>query len=117
MKKYEISLLVFTLLLIAPRLAMAHAILLASTPAVHGTVHGPSISIDLKFNSRVDGARSRIFLVLPDGTSQSLPLDKQQAPDRFSSHADLKPGSYTLRWQALAADGHITRGVIPFSVQ
>jgi len=117
MKKYGIGLLAFTLLLIAPRLALAHAVLLASTPAVHGTIHGPSISIDLKFNSRVDGARSRIYVVQPDGTTQALVLDKQEAPDRFSSHADLKPGTYTLRWQALAADGHITRGVIPFTVQ
>jgi len=29
----------------------------------------------------------------------------------------LAPGKYTLRWQALAVDGHITRGEVPFTVE
>jgi methionine-rich copper-binding protein CopC len=29
---------------------------------------------------------------------------------------DLKRGAYKLRWQVLAADGHITRGEIFFKV-
>jgi methionine-rich copper-binding protein CopC len=29
----------------------------------------------------------------------------------------LKPGAYKLQWQVLAPDGHITRGVVPFSVK
>jgi methionine-rich copper-binding protein CopC len=29
----------------------------------------------------------------------------------------LSAGGYTIRWQALASDGHITRGEIPFVVQ
>ncbi len=28
----------------------------------------------------------------------------------------LRPGTYKLRWQVLAIDGHITRGDIPFRV-
>jgi methionine-rich copper-binding protein CopC len=30
--------------------------------------------------------------------------------------AGIQPGSYRLRWQVLALDGHITRGDIPFTV-
>jgi methionine-rich copper-binding protein CopC len=29
----------------------------------------------------------------------------------------LAAGSYTLRWQVLASDGHISRGEIPFNVR
>jgi methionine-rich copper-binding protein CopC len=28
----------------------------------------------------------------------------------------LTPGTYVLRWQVLAIDGHITRGDVPFTV-
>jgi hypothetical protein len=115
--KSGISLFILAALLIAPRLALAHAILVTSTPAMHGSVHGPDVAIDLKFNSRVDGLRSRIFIVLPGGATQAVALDKQAAPERLLGHAQLNSGNYTLRWQALAADGHITRGEIPFTVQ
>jgi methionine-rich copper-binding protein CopC len=104
-------------LLSASRLAFAHALLVASAPAVNGTVRGPGVDMDLKFNSRVDGTRSRLMLVLSDGSSRLLPLLKQPAPEELAAHADLKPGAYTLRWQAIAADGHISRGEVPFKVQ
>jgi copper resistance protein C len=28
----------------------------------------------------------------------------------------MAPGSYSVRWQVLAIDGHITRGDVPFTV-
>ena len=61
--------------------------------------------------------RSRLTLVLPGGATQPLALLKQPAPEELAAHAELTPGAYTLRWQALAADGHISRGEIPFTVQ
>lgn len=107
---------VITLLALSP-LAFAHALLVSSTPAVHGTVRGPGVAVDLKFNSRVDGKRSRLILVLPNGATQVLALTAQPAPEELAARAELEPGAYTLRWQAVAADGHITRGEIPFKVQ
>jgi methionine-rich copper-binding protein CopC len=117
LKKFGIGAFILAALFSVPRLALAHAILVASTPAIHGTVRGPVVAVDLKFNSRVDSIRSRIFLVLPNGATQVVSLEKQAAPERLLGHAQLKPGSYSLRWQALASDGHITRGEIPFTVQ
>lgn len=118
MKKFMLSFTTaFVALFAFSPLALAHALLVASTPSIHGTVHGPGLAIDLKFNSRVDGVRSQLTLVLPGGTTNALPLDTQPAPAELASHANLQPGAYTLRWQAVAADGHITRGEIPFKVQ
>ncbi len=34
----------------------------------------------------------------------------------MTSATDLRPGDYTVRWQVLAVDGHITRGDVPFTV-
>lgn len=105
------------LLAVFTQLAFAHAILMSSTPAIHATVHGPLLNVDLRFNSRVDCERSRVFIVTADGNTNLVPLTKQPAPNRLEGHITLQPGSYTLRWQALAADGHITRGAIPFTVR
>jgi hypothetical protein len=65
----------------------------------------------------VDGKRSRIVLVCPNGSTQVLSLTQQPAPEELAARAELEPGAYMLRWQAVAADGHITRGEIPFKVQ
>jgi copper resistance protein C len=106
------------IMMLVPRLAHAHAVLLASTPAAHATVKGPSITVHLKFNSRIDGKRSRLYLVDASGKVQTLTLASQDQPDTLDAN-DVKAtaGIYTIRWQALAADGHITRGEIPFTVQ
>lgn len=117
MKKVFLASALALVSLVSAPLALAHAILVASTPAAHGTVHGPAITVTLKFNSRVDGSRSRLMLLLPNGATQTFTLGAQSAPEELNAHANLEPGTYTLRWQAVAADGHITRGEIPFNVQ
>jgi methionine-rich copper-binding protein CopC len=100
----------------APACAEAHAILLESTPAVNATIAGPGIAFALRYNSRVDHARSRLTLTLPDRSTEVLPIAPTSPEDGLTTSADLKPGSYSLRWQVLAVDGHITRGDVPFTV-
>lgn len=105
-----------TALLIAAS-AVAHAVLLESTPAASSTVSGPDISIKLRFNVRIDAGRSRLTLVPPAGSVQALEIGKQVSADTLSAGArGLRAGEYRLRWQVLASDGHITRGEIPFTV-
>ena len=88
-----------------------------SKPAVHSSVTGPDLSIWLRFNVRIDGSRSRLRLLAPDGSQQALPLAKQENPDILQSQASgMKPGAYTLQWQVLASDGHISRGEVAFTV-
>jgi len=95
----------------------AHAILKSSTPASGATLAGPDVPITLTFNVRVDAVRSKLQLLLPDASTIDLPLEKQPSPDTLVSKApNLKPGAYTIRWQVLAPDGHISRGEIPFKV-
>ena len=55
----------------SPRIALAHAVLLSSTPQKNVAVSGPEIAISLKYNSRVDGARSTLSLLKPDGTIET----------------------------------------------
>ena len=95
----------------------AHAVLLESSPALKSSISGPDVPLRLRFNVRVDAARSRLTLVDPDGSLQTLEISRQDPPNMLSAQArGLRPGVYRLRWQVLASDGHITRGEIPFTV-
>lgn len=106
------------LALSAPVPAAAHAILIASTPAVGATVPAGHLAITLHYNSRIDAPRSRVTLAGPDDTglahAHRLPIKGEG--DAFVTAADLTPGTWLIRWQALALDGHITRGEVPFTV-
>jgi methionine-rich copper-binding protein CopC len=98
--------------------AIAHAILLESSPSANAAVAGPSVPIKLRFNVRIDATRSRLTLVKPDASTQLLTISKDAAADTLNSEAQaLSPGGYRIRWQVLASDGHITRGEIPFQVK
>jgi len=98
-------------------LIWAHAIIVESRPGINDVITGPILEIKLRFNVRIDGARSRLTLILPDGTSRPVDLPQQVSPDSISATVpQIVPGSYHLHWQVLAGDGHITQGDIPFSV-
>jgi methionine-rich copper-binding protein CopC len=78
---------------------------------------GPVLEIKLRFNVRIDGSRSKLTLVLPDGTAREVALPRQPSPDALAATVpEILPGSYQLHWQVLANDGHITQGDIPFRV-
>ncbi len=102
-----------------PQFALAHAVLVHSAPQRDEVVHtATGLHVQLKFNSRVDGPHCTLSLAKADGKAGNLPLSKQVAPNELDANAPaLEPGTYSLRWQALASDGHITRGEIPFRVQ
>jgi methionine-rich copper-binding protein CopC len=103
------------LLAVAP--AAAHAVLMESTPALKSAVPGPDVPVKLRFNVRIDALRSRLTLIHPDGSAQALEISKESPADTLAAAATgLAAGAYRLRWQALASDGHITRGEIPFTV-
>jgi methionine-rich copper-binding protein CopC len=98
--------------------ASAHAILLQANPPPNGTVAGPDLKVELKFNSRIDAKRSRITIVMPDKSSMVLANDAPDVPDTLkASRHGLAPGAYRLKWQVLSSDGHVTRGEHPFTVK
>ena len=97
--------------------ADAHAIIIASEPAVDAQIKGPDVPLTLRFNSRIDQQRSRLTLTASGGKTWPLSMSDAGSPDTLKASASgLTPGAYTLRWQVLAIDGHITRGDIPFRI-
>ncbi len=112
-----VALCVLTAVFVLARTASAHAVLLESDPGLKAQVAGPDVAVKLRFNVRIDANRSRLTLLRPDGSAQSLGIAKPAAADVLTSQAKgLSPGEYRLRWQVLASDGHLTRGEIPFTV-
>jgi copper resistance protein C len=106
------------LLLLQPLVPLfGHAILLSTSPASNEVVHGAAVQVQLRFNARIDAVRSRLVLALPGGGERLLSTN-QPSPDILTSEVSgLAPGLYLLRWQVLAEDGHITRGLVPFRAQ
>lgn len=97
--------------------ASAHAILVDSSPKANGSVSAGHVSLVLKYNSKIDQGRSRLVLVGPDHKDIPLPIAAQvDRPNELDSTAELGPGAYVIHWQALALDGHITRGDLAFTV-
>jgi methionine-rich copper-binding protein CopC len=110
--------LVLACMLAASAAVFAHAILVDSTPAANATISGPKLAISLRFNVRIDAARSHLQLLLPNGKMKSLPVRAGDTANvMLAGVTDLTPGTYTLIWQVLATDGHITRGEIRFSAK
>jgi copper resistance protein C len=108
----------FGFALFAPTVALAHAVLVSSQPGVNSTVSGPEIAVRLKYNSRVDMGHSTLTLLDPDGRVEKVAIESEPEPGLLAAKLTrLVRGSYVLRWQVLATDGHITRGKVPFQVE
>ena len=97
--------------------ASAHAILVDSTPKPNGTLAAGHVQMMFKYNSKIDQHRSRLVLIGPDKSEKVLAIATDSKSNELDTTADLAPGAYTLRWQALALDGHITRGDLAFTVK
>ena len=108
--------LLLAAMLFFPSLAHAHAILVDSAPPLEATIPPGVTRLLLRFNSRIDHARSRLIL-RQNQSDTALPLDPAAGPDLMTATATVAPGAYTLRWQVLALDGHVTRGDVPFTVR
>ncbi len=96
--------------------ARAHAILLDSDPAPRAQIPPGPVVFRLHYNSRIDHARSRLTLIAADRTETRLPIEDSSIADGITTALDAAPGAWTIRWQVLALDGHITRGDVPFAV-
>ena len=99
--------------------AFAHAQLEKATPAVGGTVAGPS-EIRLEFSEGVEPKFSKVSLSGPGGT---VPLGAaktepgNQAVLIVPISKPLSAGAYKVHWQAVSVDTHHTQGTFEFTVK
>ena len=85
---------------------------------MNSVVPAGELEIRLDFNSRIDHKRSRLSLQRPDGTEVAVAPKAGSAAETLAGRAQVAAdGRWTLRWQVLSLDGHITRGEVSFSVR
>ena len=127
-RKKFISLLILRLaaaavclaLLLFPAIAQAHANLLSSDPPNGAVLEQAPKSATLKFTEPLDPTFSKAELV--DSNLQVV-APGPGAIDPGDNHVlhlslpSVSPGAYSIVWQARsAADGHLTNGIVSFSV-
>lgn len=121
MRKTLRNLAVAVIMLAAPAMvpdtAFAHAVVVKAQPALDQQVASGPLAIRLEFNARIDKERSTLQLTAPDSSKSEIAIEPGGEPNVITATTGaLAPGVYSLRWQVLAIDGHITRGDIPFTV-
>ena len=103
----------------SPALAFAHALVLESRPAQGAQLTEAPREVYLRFNSKLEKRLSHVTIATEKGQPVALPIavDAGEKPDRLVLPlAHLGPGSYLVRYKVLAVDGHITEGILRFSV-
>ncbi|MGH7349897.1 MAG: copper resistance CopC family protein [Candidatus Rokuibacteriota bacterium] len=115
-----VLLLMAALVLASPRVGAPHAIVLESSPAHDAVLARAPRQVALRFNSRIEKRFTRVTLARADQAPVAVPLpagDADVTPDRLTIPiGPLEPGVYVLRYRVLAVDGHVTEGVLRFTV-
>src|SRR5215510_10602153 len=90
---FRIALLLTLVLAVSGMRLEGHAILKSSSPANGGSVTSPDTPVKLTFNVRVDAARSKLQLLMPDASIVEIPIIESSSPDTLDSKlTGLKPG-------------------------
>ena len=106
-----------TTLLLAGGNVSAHAIVTATSLREHPIETGKATQVVLTFNSGLELALSRVFLVSKGDHYQQLQLGPGTKPGQLTIDVPaLAGGDYALKFRVLAADGHVTEDVIRFHV-
>ena len=97
--------------------ADAHAIILESAPRHEETLSTPK-RIVLRFNSRLEKPLCSVHLVGPRQKTIALLRQDPETPADTLAYAlpPLDPGAYQARWKVMAADGHVTEGIVLFTI-
>ncbi|MCC7120370.1 MAG: copper resistance protein CopC [Gammaproteobacteria bacterium] len=105
-------------ILLAPPLVAAHAVVVSSTPADRAVLTRVPPEVELRFNARLEKKLVHVKLDRADGATQALTdVAPEPARVRVTLPQDLPAGAYTLHYKVLATDGHATQGVLRFSLK
>jgi methionine-rich copper-binding protein CopC len=98
-------------------IARAHAYPAVAIPNNGATVTEPPREVRIQFTEGIEMAFSQITVKGPNGELVSQGKLRKLADDTVA--IDLKPlgpGNYSVEWQVLSVDTHITDGTLRFTV-
>ena len=100
--------------------ALAHALLLRSTPEANASLDRAPAQVELFFSEALDPSFSKITVLGSAGTPVDVGdsrVDPADPTHMTVSLPSLPDGVYTVSWKALSStDGHVTTGTFPFAV-
>ncbi len=97
--------------------ATAHSSLLEAVPHEGAVVAAGDLSVELRFDSRIDPRFSQLTVFAPDGSRSVLKLQVGDKPSVLKATGTrLGIGRYLLHWRVLSVDGHADQGQISFEV-
>ena len=116
--KYPITLLFAAILILATsQPASAHAVVTESSLKTHPIEINHPTEVVLHFNSGVELALSRVFLVSKGDVYHPLEIANGKKPGQMLIKVPaLEEGDYAIKYKVFAADGHLTEDVIRFKV-
>jgi methionine-rich copper-binding protein CopC len=98
--------------------AAAHAYPDRVSPADGATLPQPPSEVRIQFNEGIELEFSRIDVKGPAGQAVSKGKVRRDGADTLIIDLlPLEPGSYTIEWQVLSVDTHITQGVLRFTIK
>jgi methionine-rich copper-binding protein CopC len=104
-------------LLAMPSTALAHAALTATTPAADENLDQPPTEVRLTFGGELQPDGSGFTVTDADGNevgTGSLDLDVAERNQIAGAIEISEPGTYTVSWTSVAADGHRESGSFTF---
>jgi len=101
-----------------PAAASAHATLTKTQPEYGTRVEQSPTVVRLDFDQTVDALPNAIKVYTADGKLLSGPTHTTTGGRvMVAAVSRLARGGYTVRWQAISADGHVVSGVFTFGVR
>jgi copper resistance protein C len=98
-------------------LAWAHAYPAVSIPNNGATVKEPPREVRIQFTEGIEIAFSQITVKGANGEVVSQGKLRQLADDTLAVDVKtLSPGNYTVEWQVLSVDTHVTEGLLRFTI-
>lgn len=104
---------------LAPVPALAHAHVVASTPAANAEIAAPK-QVSVTFSEKLVPAFSKLEIAMV-GMAMKVPVKTAVSADgktlTGTPAGAMMKGSYVINWSAASADGHKTKGSIPFKIK
>jgi len=100
-----------------PEQAHAHAVVTESSLRTNPIQVDKATEVVLFFNSSVELALSRVFLVSAGDVYLPVEITNGKKPGEMLIHLPaLGEGDYAIKYKVFAADGHLTEDVLRFRV-
>jgi methionine-rich copper-binding protein CopC len=107
---------VTAIVLASPSAAGAHAALLSSTPRDASTVVTPPRDVTLTFDQSIEQQGAQVAVTDTAGTKVNDTAPHVNGAVVVQHVPVLEPGTFTVAYRVVSADGHPVQGVLSFTV-